>query len=296
MVYNGKPDFFFTDDLGGKPTIFGNIHMLHDVFLQDLLSGSFFISKVSKMTFCSCFEPHRGRRLPSTRGLRHPPQLVLTEKSKHKRSTNTLFNTTSPLVPSFPPVHFSVINQHVDCATKNDIMGDQLTSHTLKILIKVQLILGSSGGVIHLIVKLICKRPPISRRGGMGMLLSSLVLWVHHPPFSAWETFRFRKCHGRHWAFSIQKRPTNHQAANVISGTLVNSQKILSNLIPASWKSYVTHWTLDMILDQRVHWSVAQFLTHYVVLLLESLFYSTFLGILCLKYQNSSGHQTLKAW
>ena len=59
---------FLTDDLGGKPTIFGNIHMLHEVFLQDLFSGSFFISKVSKMTFCSCFEPHRGRRLPSTQG------------------------------------------------------------------------------------------------------------------------------------------------------------------------------------------------------------------------------------
>ena len=159
---------FFNGWFGGKTHYFRKHPYVAWCFLQDLLSGSFFISKVSKMTFCSCFEPHRGRRLPSTRGLRHPPQLVLTEKSKHKRSTNTLFNTTSPLVPSFPPVHFSVINQHVDCATKNDIMGDQLTSHTLKILIKVQLILGSSGGVIHLIVKLIGKRPPHQSKGWNG--------------------------------------------------------------------------------------------------------------------------------
>ena len=29
MVYNGKP-YFLMDDLGGKPTIFGNIHFLLD--------------------------------------------------------------------------------------------------------------------------------------------------------------------------------------------------------------------------------------------------------------------------
>ena len=47
MIYNGKP-YFLMDDLGGKPTIFGNIHISHlfNPYIShingDRINGSFF--------------------------------------------------------------------------------------------------------------------------------------------------------------------------------------------------------------------------------------------------------------
>ncbi len=170
-------------------------------------------------------------------------------------------------------------------------MGDQLTSDTLKILIKIQMSPGS-GGVIRIFNH---NRQTHLQRPLFGGRVE-WECWVHHPPFSAWEQAQIGKCHDRHWHSlnSKQKRkptlltdstsnsPTSScKRKNFWDGWQPENDPVVYLIKFDSRYLENLRCSLDMILDQRVHWSVAQFLTHYIVLLFASLFHSTVFGILC---------------
>ena len=61
MVYNGKP-YFLMDDLEGKPTIFGNIHIhTYDmyVFFRGFRTG---LQRLGANTLCRC-QGSKGKKL-----------------------------------------------------------------------------------------------------------------------------------------------------------------------------------------------------------------------------------------